>query len=361
MRKTHNLYLKSLLGASLLILSVQVSCLNETGNDDSEQIQTKLPSDSLYVKAIALQDSSFSHELVSNGIITAEERADLYFESAEVIEEIYVKNGQKVHKGQKIAMLSQFKLINALNQAYDNLEKSKLELQNVLISQGYLLRDSLKIPSDIMKIARTKSNYYNSTSLCDLAQLNLKRSVLYAPFDGIIANLNSKKFNLPSVSKPFCTIIGSRCTNVQFKILESEFPLIQIGTPVSVYPFAISEYHTEGTVQEINPIVDENGMVEIVARIARQSPKLLDGMNVRVIARKHMGKRLLIPKSAVVLRNNKSVVFTARNGKAIWNYVQVGIENSSGYVINEGLKQGDSVIYDGNLNLAHEAPIQVVK
>jgi hypothetical protein len=46
---------------------------------------------------------------------------------------------------------------------------------------------------------------------------------------------------------------------------------------------------------------------------------------------------------------------------AQWNYVQTGLENSTEYVIVEGLQEGDVVIYDGNLNLAHETPVTVIQ
>ncbi|MPM70358.1 hypothetical protein SDC9_117313 [bioreactor metagenome] len=54
------------------------------------------------------------------------------------------------------------------------------------------------------------------------------------------------------------------------------------------------------------------------------------------------------------------MVFTFKNGKAYWNYVSTGLENSSGYVVTEGLQAGDSVIYDGNINLAHESQVMIM-
>ena len=45
---------------------------------------------------------------------------------------------------------------------------------------------------------------------------------------------------------------------------------------------------------------------------------------------------------------------------AQWVYVETGMENSESYVVTDGLQEGDSVIYDGNVNLAHETPIVVI-
>ena len=94
---------------------------------------------------------------------------------------------------------------------------------------------------------------------------------------------------------------------------------------------------------------------------------LFSGMNVRVSVRRSLGQQLVIPKTAVVLRSGKQVVFTLQEGKAMWNYVHTGLENATEYVVSdksqkgieEGLLEGDTIIVTGNLNLAHEAAVKV--
>ena len=337
-----------------------ISCAADEAQKEVH-VETILPSDTGVVKTMVLQHTEFNYELISNGTIAAAEKADLRFEVPDIVEEIYVKNGQYVVKGQKIAGLAQFKLQNAVDQMYDNLEKAKLELQDALISQGYTVQDSLTVPPEIMKIAKIKSNYEQSVIQYELARYNLNKSILYAPFDGIVANLFSKRFNMPSTSEPFCTIIGSQMLEADFKVLEGELALINKGESIWLSPFAIADYTASGHIEEINPVVDEHGMVRIKARIHGAKDKLYDGMNIKVKIQQSKGAQLVIPKSAVVLRNNRKVVFTVKNGRAFWNYVETGMENSTGHVITEGLQVGDSVIYEGNLSLAHETPIRIGK
>ena len=84
-------------------------------------------------------------------------------------------------------------------------------------------------------------------------------------------------------------------------------------------------------------------------------------MNVRVIVKRQIEETLVIPKSAVVLRSGgRKVVFTHENGHAVWNYVTTSLENMDEYIITEGLKPGQEVIITGNINLAHESPVQVI-
>lgn len=345
-------------GASFCTV-LTTSCLSVNTEQTTEHVQTKLPNDSANVTVTVLKPVDFKRELITNGTITAADKADLRFETPEIVAEIFVKNGQRVAKGQKIAALARFKLQNAMNQARDNLEKAKLELQDVLISQGYAVADSLNVPIETLKIAKIKSNYEQSTIQYNLAQYNLDNAVLYAPFDGVVANLFSKAHNTPPAAEPFCTLIGSRVLEADFSVLENELALISMGDPIQLSPFALNDDTLSGNIIEINPLVDENGMVRIKARIQGATGRLYNGMNVKVRVQQSAGAQLVIPKTALVLRNNRKVVFTAQNGKAMWNYVQTGLENSTGYVVTEGLQAGDSVIYDGNLNLAHETPIWI--
>jgi len=138
----------------LLILMV-FSCTNSKKSKEEKETTSKIAQNKpAEVKTFKLKFSTFSYELVSNGIVSALRKADLKFQSSENVANIYVKNGDYVSKSQKIASLEQFKLENAFEQAKDNLARAELELQDVLIVQGYSLNNKAAIPEDVMKIAR---------------------------------------------------------------------------------------------------------------------------------------------------------------------------------------------------------------
>lgn len=147
--------------------------------------------------------------------------------------------------------------------------------------------------------------------------------------------------------------------DVEFSVLESELTMLKQGDAVSVTPFSGNESR-QGNVTEINPMVDENGMVKVWASVTGGNG-LIDGMNVRVSVKRAVEKALVVPKSAVVLRSGRPVVFTFDGDKAIWNYVTPGLENLNEYTITEGLEPGMKVIVTGNINLAHESPVKVIK
>jgi RND family efflux transporter MFP subunit len=226
------------------------------------------------------------------------------------------------------------------------------------IGQGYALADSSKVPDGILKIAKIKSDYDQVQNNYTLAKYNYDSAILYAPFAGLIANLNVKEYNQPG-AEPFCTLVDNREVEVVFNILKSELPLVKLNDKVIISPFSQGEFKVNGRISELNPIVDKNGMIKVKAVLINQSNKLFEGMNVLVKIQRLLDKRLIIPKSALVLRNNKKVVFTLKNNRANWVYVQTGQENSDSYVVTEGLSPKNSVIYEGNINLVHETPVIV--
>ena len=352
-----------------LAFVILISCSDKKKEENIPEkgVETVLPDVKNEVSVMALQKQDFHHELVSNGKVVAQNQADLRFESSEIVAHIYVKNGDWVQKGQKLAELDQFRLANKLTQAEDALERARLELQDVLIGQGYAMDDINKVPADILKLAKVKSGYDQSKAQYELVKREEEHATLTAPFDGVVANLFAKPYNLANTSEIFCTIIDTQGMEASFTVLESELPLLKIGDRVTVIPYADAGSTYDGSVSEINPLVDDKGMVKVRARVNGKG-KLFSGMNVRISVQRSLGQLLVIPKSAVVLRSGKQVVFTLDKGKAQWNYVRTRFENTDSCVVankadvgvTDGLMEGDTVIVSGNVNLAHEAPVQLL-
>jgi RND family efflux transporter MFP subunit len=337
-----------------------MSCSSKKAQEEQaeEKKTTNVENKATEVKTKLLEYRDFNYELISNGTVAAMNRAELKFQTQEVIRKIYVKNGDRVTMGQKLAELDKFKLEIAKSQAVESLEQAKLNLQDVLIGQGYSMNDTLNIPAEIMKVAKIKSNYEQSCNNYLIADYNLDAATLYAPFDGVVANLTVKEYNYPG-AEAFCMIIDNRNPEVVFNILESEMPVVNLKYKVIVSPVFMPSHTVEGYISEINPMIDKNSMSRIKAVISNSDSKFYEGMNVKVRVQLSLGKRLVVPKSAVVLRTNRKVVFRLKDDKAAWVYVQTAQENSDSFVITEGLNEGDHVIYDGNINLADEAPVTV--
>lgn len=122
-------------------------------------METVLPQQVNEVTVMKLTKGYFNHELVSNGKIVAKDYADLYFRTSEVVAKVYVRNGTFVRKGQKLAELDMFKLNNTLRQNENALAQANLEMQDVLIGQGYAPDNLNAVPADVLELAKVKSGY----------------------------------------------------------------------------------------------------------------------------------------------------------------------------------------------------------
>ena len=342
--------------AGLLLITGLTCCgQKDNSNGDEESVETVLPAEEAEVSTETLRTIDFEHELVSNGRISARQVAELQFVSASsgnVPVKIFVKNGDYVAAGAAIAMLDTFLLSNSYLQAEDNLQKAHLELQDVLIGQGFSLAEQASIPDEVLQLANIRSGYNNAKIQYDLAKYNLDNATLSTPISGIVANLFSKTHSTVDASKPFCTIISEGQPEVDFSILENELPLIKVGDKVKIQPYASPDITATGSIASINPSVDKDGTVKVKAHI-QPDAKIFNGMNVRISVFRSLGKQWVVPKTAVVLRTGKQVVFAFKDGKAAWHYVDTGFENATQYSItSKTLQEGDEIIISGNEHLA---------
>lgn len=334
---------------------------NVENMDDLDSDSTFTLTEKAEVKVQVVHYTSFSKEIISNGKLTAYRKADLQFRTSENISKIFIKNGERVSKGQLIACLDNFSLKNTLNQSMEQFERAKLDLTDLLIGQGYNIADSSTIQKDIMAAAKIKSGYDRAQNELNLARYNLNNSELRSPFDGLMTDLKLQENNLCNVSEKFCSVIDDSRFEAEFAVLENEFSGLHKGQSVRIIPYAKANYEVHGEISQINPVIDNNGMLRVKAIFVNKEKLLVEGMNVKVYVEEKVSKKLVVPKGALVLRSGKQVIFTLENSLAKWNYVKTEMENSSSFVISEGLKDGDTVIVEGNLNLAHDSRISVLK
>ena len=313
-----------------------------------------------YVDTMVLHQAEFNKQIVCNGRLRARTKSELNFTIQGVIATVCVKEGQHVAKGALIATLDRLDKERDLEKAEHELQKAKVDLTDKLISLGY--NDMNTVPAEVMQRAEVMSGYYSAKFQLQSAKKALADCNLYAPFSGRIANLEAKKFQK---SDKVCTLVDDAGFEVEFKVLEAELSGVHVGQKVKVTPFVQDSIQYEGKVTEINPIVDDKGLVKIRAQLSNKGNTLLDGMNVRVIVEKKMQNMFVVPKDAVVERDGYHVIFLLEEGRAVWTYVDVVHSNISSFAITgckrkeTTIKEGDIVITSGNLNLADGTGVMV--
>lgn len=357
-------YLQSLSIALLLILAVS-NCKQKDENKFGNELgKTEIKADPINVEGVIAVFGSFPLEFVSNGKLMASQQAELYFTKNQIVKRVNVKNGDWVKTETILASLENgLDLIN-LKQAEFQLESAKIEFDDMVIKYSGWQVSQNKTSEKALKNFALSSGFKSAELNLQKAQIDYKSTILKAPFSGRVADLNTKVMNLPKTGEPFCRLINDKIFEVVFPILESEIGRLKVGQAVSMRPFVEDSVFYSGKIIEINPIVDEHGLVIVKAIVPNSDGKLIQGMNVKVFIKDQVEDCLIVPKEAVVLRNNRQVVFTFSEGKAMWNYVETVLENSVSYSVTkekDGMQEifaGDTVITIGNLNLAHEAEVK---
>jgi len=332
------------------------ACQTGTPGGNPEIAKQTYKEQAITVQTRTLERSVFTREIVSNGKVHAIRKADIPFRVQEMITGISVENGDRVKKGQVLATLESFKYKQALTRAKESVAKARLEMESFLLGYNYSLNDTANIPKNILHTAKIRSGYNNAQTDLREADYNYKATIIRAPFTGIVADLWAQEHNHSSGYENLCQLMDISRMRTEFTLLETELSQVKLNQSVSVMPLAIGNT-LSGIITGINPKVDPGGLIKVTAVVNNSDKKLVEGMNVKLIIRRNVPGQLVVPKEAVVLRQGKEVVFTYKDGKALWNYVTTGMENSSRYTIESGLEPGMEVIVSGNLNLAHETPV----
>lgn len=349
---------------SFSLLSALFSCSNSNIKNDDTTEKRQYTEQQNPVTVTTIQKGIFRKEIVNNGKLVALRKCDMQFRVGEQLEKLPVKNGDFVKSGQLIAELHQSTYKRQLANAQIQLKKTKLEMLDLVIGQGYKSLDSTTMPSIIYEMASVKSGYAEAIQNLKTAQYNIESTRLTAPFPGIVANITQKQYDQVSSGKTFCTLIDNSEFEAEFRMVENEAADIRVGDEVKLIPFSDQTVYS-GRISEINPVIDENGLI-LAKALVKNPGGLMDGMNVKVLVEKEIPDQLVVPKSAVLLRDNQEVLFKCiHDTLAFWTYIQTTGENTSSYSViahpDKGgtLEAGDTIIISGNLNLAHESKVVV--
>lgn len=353
-------------GIALLCLLLLGACKDKK-QDDKENLGKKafLP-DENPVTVMVLQKGIFKKELLSNGKLVALQKSVLNFQVSEHLERLMVINGQQVRKGALLASLDDFTYKQDYKKSQMQAEKAKIDFEDQLLGRGYQSMDREKIPPKEYDLIMIRSGYKQALNDLAKAKANLQSTQLIAPFSGKVASVKVKPYDYVGAGKEVMTLIDDRFFEVSFQLIASEVMEVAVGMPVKVLPFALSESY-DGQIVSINPLVEKGGTVLVKAKV-KNDGKLLEGMNVKVFMEKEIPDKFVVPKSAVILRQNQEVLFKVQKGKTYWTYVKTIGENSKEYDViphpdkgSASLKVGDTIVVMGNLNLAHDIKVKVEK
>lgn len=218
--------------------------------------------------------------------------------------------------------------------------------------------------SDIVK---SSTGLTNARLNVESAKLELQKKTIRAPFDGIVTDIKIVAGKTVSTGEETMTLVDYRNIRIAAEVLENEISALKKGRKVKIDFLAIEGKVYDGEISAISPLIDpEKKTGKVYINIPNPDYMIKPGMYARIRLDAHIfGGKLLVPRSAVLERDGKRLVFIVKNGRAQWEYVRTGLENEEYIEIIPdseigilGVHEGDIVITDGHFSLAHDVKVR---
>jgi len=340
--------------------------------------------------------------VVAEGSVRARRSAEVKFELAGRITRVYVEEGQRVRRGQRLASLDDREYQVALEEARSNrlqalaqiaveeedigsATRSPSAIEEQLASldamerRGEITKDERRDREIQLGVAAVKDGTYRR-ELLEVrsglaaaraaearAELNLERTVLRAPFEGVVRGLELATGERVQTGASLCTVIDDVDVEAQVGVLEADLKGLEVGRPVLVEIPAL-ERTVPARVDVISPEIDpESRTCEVLVRLRSEDGKIKPGMFVRAsIAGSIHPDKLVVPAAAILTRDGRPLVFRIEDDRAKWVYVELGLRNDHAVeiarVVQGGaIEPGTLVVTDNHLTLTHDALVTVGK
>jgi multidrug resistance efflux pump len=199
----------------------------------------------LLIAAGLLSYDVASYYLYSPWTRDARIRADVVTVAPDVsgyVDDIRVRNDQFVQKGDVLFVIDQERYRIALADAEAVL--AARHAQHLMVLEQFKRRSKLTagytITVEDLDNARRQSetataNYQQAIASRDTAALNLKRTEVRAPVNGVITNLNLAKGTYASQGKSVMALIDSDSYRVEAYFEETKIPHIRAGAEAEIY------------------------------------------------------------------------------------------------------------------------------
>lgn len=202
----------------------------------------------------------------------------------------------------------------------------------------------------------------NDQASYDLAKARLEKTVLSAPFDGVVG---LRKVSIGDYVNPGQELVNLESIDplkVDFRMPEIYLSHLKIGQTINVAVDSFPGQGFAGEVYAIDPRVDSNGRTVVLrAKMPNDDGVLRPGLFARVrLLLETNENALLVPEAALFPQGNDLFVYRVVDGKAERVQVTVGARRTGKAEILEGLQASDIVITAGQMKLRPNAPVTVL-
>jgi len=346
---------------ALAIGSALVACNKEVKKDEGKNaaaVQLSIaPEDTLTVQTNALASGP-----VVTGSIQPERKADLRAEVAAVVLQVLKENGEAVKQGDVLVKLDETAIRDNLSsaeasarsaaQALDQAER-QLERMKTLRASGMTSAQAM----DDAEVRRNSaaSEVAASRSRAALARQQLSRTVVRAPFDGIVSDRKVSAGDTASMGKELVKVIDPRSMRFEGRVSADKIAAVKVGQPVGFRINGYAGQEFRGIVKRVDPAANEiTRQVEVLVSFApnSQQPRV-SGLYGEGHIEAESTSALMIPEGALVKSGDKAYTWRIK-GKAL-NKAELVVgqrdPRTGSYEVRSGLSAGDIVLRNPNSSL----------
>lgn len=290
------------------------------------------------------------------------------------VEDVPVRENQRVSRGQALAVIDSTEYLLQVAQARADLLTAEADFQQMILFEDEI--EDAEVREERRRVARSRSGLDQREVELRRAELELERTRVTAPFAGRVANVRVVEGQYVTPGAELATVVGLDPIKVEVQVLESELAFLSEGRSAQVTFAAYPGEQFTGRIETLNPVVDPDTRTgRVTVHLPNPEGRIKPGMYAEVsLDAEALPDRVMVPRSAILERGEgrrRTMLFvyddSGEVGLAKWRYVNTGRENDTHVeLLREGPEQdfvepGEVVLVDGHHYLAHDTPVRLVE
>ncbi len=267
--------------------------------------------------------------------------------------------GDRVREGSLIARLEDKEYVNSIkletNELNLELTESELKKQESLYEKGGVTLKDLKTAS---------INYANAKTTVENAKLQMEKTRITAPIDGVIVDLPYyTQSTQVETGSTIAKIMDYQVMYMDVQLPEKYISSIKPGQTVKLTNYTIPEDTIIGSITQLSPAIDADTRT-FKGKISVNNPNLLlrPGMFVKAdIVTNKKDSVIVIPKNIILSRQRGKTVFIIDRGVAVERIIETGLENMTEVEVIRGLSKDERVVSSGFETLSNKSKVKIIK
>ena len=337
----------------ILFLPFLLMGCNDTSSEQLKEKLLRAPAEERVIPVGVLHIDTVSG-LVRNtypGYLEEGQSVEMAFKYGGTLQQLNVKQGSSVKKGQTLARVSSPQMESTRRSAQTTLEQAQDAYDRLK-----KVHDNGSLPE--IKWREMVANLEKAQSALDLANAMLADNIIRAPFDGTIASVNAEIGENIAPMKPIIRLINTKGMAVKISVPENEIAKVQVGDTAEVVIPALGDKRLNGKVIEKSmtaSLLTHSYPVKVL--IERPDKELSPGMIGKVVLKADVNKGIIVPANAVLINQEGKFVWVAEDGRATRRKITLSGYSGNGVIVSEGLRTGDVVIVEGYQKVSEEMKV----